>query len=507
MRLPPWLLAALVGFCLYAPTLRGTYIFDDLVFVRDDPRIASVSQWGKFWTQAYYPTSQDRLYRPLTSMTYAVEWWLFGDRPWIFHLINVLIYAADCAAIAELARRLGGKPVGYFAGLLFAIHPVHVEAVAYLVGRAELLSTGTMLWAMILALGELKPTRIIAITVLLIVGLFCKEQAILLPIFIGGFFLLQSPGCTSEVTNRRKILILVLCWTDAAYLICREYSPMKLSWDPGLLDWTMQPLIRAVGINRWLIPFSVLGRYTLLMFAPYKQALDYGYAVTNFVQRWNDPFLWLGFGAAFMGIVAIVIALHKRAWLVVWCLIGIALSYGIISNFAGLIGTIMGERLMFLPSVFCMILLAYALLKLPRQGAFPILILCLFLGSLRTELYANQWTDRLQFYERQAADNPHNERTWWLLAEELDRSGHYDDAMTADEHMRLIDPNYWIAWYYAGHIAMDAGKYDPALKYLDRAWKCVPAGNLEINLLRDEIRHKRGLHNAEYRHNVPSTNS
>jgi hypothetical protein len=507
MRLPPWLLAALIGFCLYLPTLRGTYIFDDLFFVRDDPRIASVSQWSKFWTQAYFPTSQDRLYRPLTSMTYAIEWWLFGDRPWIFHLINVLIYAGVCAAVAELARRLGGKSIGYIAGLLFAIHPVHVEAVTYLVGRAELLSTGAMLWAMILALGELKPLRICSIAVLLIVGLFCKEQAILLPIFIGGLFLLRSPGCTSAATNQRKILILILCWTDAAYLICREYSPMKLSWDPGLLDWTMQPLIRAVAINRWLVPFSVLGHYTMLMFAPYKQAIDYGYAVTNFVQRWNDPFLWLGFGAAFLGIVAIAIALYKRAWLLLWCLIGIALSYGMISNFAGLIGTIMGERLMFLPSVFFTILLACALLKLPRHWPLPILILCIFLGSLRTELYASQWTNRLQFYQRQAADNPRSERTWWLLAGELDRQGHYAEAMAANEHMRQIDANYWIAWYDAGEIAMHTGDYDQALKYLNKAWKCMPAGNLEINLLRNEIARQRGLQPDKYRHNVPSKNS
>jgi tetratricopeptide (TPR) repeat protein len=282
---------------------------------------------------------------------------------------------------------------------------------------------------------------------------------------------------------------------------------MKLSWDPGLLDWTMQPLIRAFGMNRWLIPFSVLGRYTMLMFAPYKQAIDYGYAVTNFVQRWDDPFLWLGFCAALAGVGAILIAIWKRAWLIVWCLLGIGLSYGMVSNFAGLIGTLMGERLMFLPSVFFTILIALAILKLPRHWAILILIACIFLGSARTELYANQWTDRLQFYERQTADNPRSERTWWLLAEELDHRGQYSEAMAADEQMRRIDPNYWIAWYCAADIAMNARQYDQALQYLDRAWKCVPTGYLEINLLRSEIGRQRGLQPGKYRHNAPSTNS
>ena len=304
----------------------------------------------------------------------------------------------------------------------------------------------------------------------------------------------------------RKIIVLVLCWTDAAYLICREYSRMKLSWDPGLLDWTMQPLIRAVGVNRWLVPVAVLGRYTMLMFVPYKQAIDYGYAVTNFVQALNDPFLWIGFGAAVVGIGAIVLTIWKRAWLVLWCLFGIALSYGMVSNFGSIVGTIMGERLMFLPSVFFCILIGWIVWQLQNRLALQVLALCIVLGAARTIAYASQWSDRLRFYQSQAAENPRSERTWWLLAGELDRQGRYADAMAADEKMRQIDPNYWIGWYFAGRIAMDEGEYDQAMAYFNRAYQCVPTGNYEVNAMRTEIGRRRGLQDGNYRHNVPSTN-
>lgn len=499
MRFGPWLLAALLGVCLYAVTLRGTYIFDDEFFVRDDPRLHSVSEWPKFWTQAYFPTSQDRLYRPLTSMSYAVEWQIFGNRPWVFHLINIVLYGAVCAGAAELARILGGNALGYVAGLLFAAHPIHVEAVAYLVGRAELLSTGAMVWAMILSLGALSARRIVAIAVLFIVGLLCKEPAMLMPILIGVLFLIRSPtprsgpspnpGSTSRA-SLRKVLFLVLCWMDAAYLVGREYSKMKFSFDPGLLDWTAQPLIRAVGVDRWLIPFSVLGRYLTLLIAPYHQSIDYGYAVIGFIEPRGDLYLWIGLVAAVVGVMALVIAIAKRAWLVVWCLLGLGLSYGLISNFAGIIGTIMAERLMFLPSLFFVILIAWILLKIPRQAAMTIVIIAVVLGSVRTVVYASQWNDRRTFYQRQTAENPRSERIWWLLAGDLAQRGRYADAIAAAGHMQGIDPDYWVGWYEAANICATAGNYKQALLYLDRAWRCPLTDHLAINLLRNEI-HRR----------------
>ena len=145
---------------MYAVTLHGTYIFDDRAIILRDPRIADLTLWYEFWTQQYFPDAPDNLYRPLVSMSYAIQWGLHGDQAWAFHLVNWLLGAATAAAVAEFARRLVvgalagasarglGNPdeasrrgvwAGLVAGLLFAAHPVHVEVVAGIVGRAELL--------------------------------------------------------------------------------------------------------------------------------------------------------------------------------------------------------------------------------------------------------------------------------------------------------------------------------------------------------------------------------
>jgi hypothetical protein len=128
--------AAVVAIALYAVTLGGTYIYDDVPIVRDDARVHSPEHWKELWSQGYNG-GVDNLYRPLTSQSFALEWWLHGDRPWIFHLVNILLHAAAAAGVAELARRLAGIKAAYVAGLLFAVHPIHVEVVAEIVGRAD----------------------------------------------------------------------------------------------------------------------------------------------------------------------------------------------------------------------------------------------------------------------------------------------------------------------------------------------------------------------------------
>src|SRR5437764_14316540 len=97
----PWV-AALVAFAIYSCTLGGTYVYDDIEVIRNDPRIANPSLWGQYFTQQYMLGRSDKLFRPLVSLSFAIQWWLHGDRPWLFHLANLLLHAGAAAAVAFL---------------------------------------------------------------------------------------------------------------------------------------------------------------------------------------------------------------------------------------------------------------------------------------------------------------------------------------------------------------------------------------------------------------------
>src|SRR2546425_8194741 len=125
----PASLSALLALALYAVTLRGTYVYDDRYILLTDPRVGDVAQWGQYWTKDYFNGGADNLYRPLVSMTYAVQAKLHGNgerAAWAFHLVNWLLHAGVCAAVAELARRITRSSIAaLIAGLLFAVHPIH----------------------------------------------------------------------------------------------------------------------------------------------------------------------------------------------------------------------------------------------------------------------------------------------------------------------------------------------------------------------------------------------
>ena len=116
--------------------------------VAADTRLRQPGQWGYYWTHGY-GEGVDNLYRPLTSMLLAVQSWLYGFDPshaWRFHLLSIVMHAG-VALVAELARRLTSSRVALIAGLLYAVHPLHVEVLGDIVGQAEMLcASGRPVW-------------------------------------------------------------------------------------------------------------------------------------------------------------------------------------------------------------------------------------------------------------------------------------------------------------------------------------------------------------------------
>src|SRR5262245_60681751 len=139
-------LPALVALAIYLPTLSFDRTLDDIVQV-PAPGERIHQSWSEVWTQPYWKDfSGGGLYRPVTSATFWLEAKL-GTPIWSRHLINVLLNALVTLLLVRLTLRFGlGTLTAILAGLLFALHPAHVEAVAGLVGRAELLAA---LWILL----------------------------------------------------------------------------------------------------------------------------------------------------------------------------------------------------------------------------------------------------------------------------------------------------------------------------------------------------------------------
>jgi len=542
-----WLPAAAsagLAIALYAVSLGGTYVYDDFEVLFNDARLRDSSQWKLYWTQSYNG-GVDNLYRPLVSMSYAIQWWLHGDRVWAFHLINILLHAGVCALVAEFTRRLlitcpsaraiaGAADPGsasttpstecrqdrstrgaLLAGLLFAALPIHVEAVANIVGRAELMCAAGAMGALVLFLHRPMTTaRAFAITACFVLSLLSKEQGMLLPLLllvlalclrlrpqirvVSAIAIESAPELDNQPadiarrdeTQRRAwlALILMLCWGLAGYIVLRE-SILKFWWDRIFLDSTIQPMVLSRGVDRWLLPVSLIGRYAALLIFPVKLSPDYGGMVIGSAIRFDDPYFWIGVIAILAWLGFAVLAIFRRNGVMLFCLLALAITYGVVGNIVTLIGTNFGERLMYLPSVFFVILIAVGLQELPRISFAAIGTIILIATSLKTFSYARRWNDRLSFYQTALEEQPRSIRLYMLTASELMSQKRLDEAADVVARGRELMPDYHEIWIQSGVIALEAGKLDDADAYLDHALQLKPG--FKAGAWKDKVAQRR----------------
>ncbi|MBI4582252.1 MAG: hypothetical protein HY718_21330 [Planctomycetes bacterium] len=149
--------SAVVGLITFLPAIDNEFVYDDIPIVLNNPAVnvhrpgLEPVPWSRVWLEPYWPRfiSQDKLYRPLTTLSLRINALVAGDplRPRPFRVVNLALHVLTCVGVVVLAWRLtGSATAGGMAGMLFAAHPVHTEAVVTIYGRAELLAGCFAAW-------------------------------------------------------------------------------------------------------------------------------------------------------------------------------------------------------------------------------------------------------------------------------------------------------------------------------------------------------------------------
>lgn len=137
--------AVLAALILFHNTLDAGFVYDDSKAIMTNPDVklsTPITEMWKndFWGTALNTRSSHGSYRPLCVLSYRLNYWVCGLRPWGYHLGNVILHGLATSLVYRTGMVLGLSGTGA-ASVLFAVHPVHTEAVAGLVGRADVLST------------------------------------------------------------------------------------------------------------------------------------------------------------------------------------------------------------------------------------------------------------------------------------------------------------------------------------------------------------------------------
>ena len=172
-----YLAVALCAVVVYLGALWNKFALDDVPIIALNPLVVQPSGiWRAFIAPYWSADFGGHMYRPLVIASFALDALVDGTA-W-FHAVNLVWHAGAAVAVAALARRWLDTAGALVAGLLFAVHPVHVEAVANVVGRAELMATLFTVLAVYAALAGRHPAWSAAA---LGFGLLSKENAAVAP--------------------------------------------------------------------------------------------------------------------------------------------------------------------------------------------------------------------------------------------------------------------------------------------------------------------------------------
>jgi hypothetical protein len=441
-RLPRAALAVVVAVAVvpFLGSLGADFTYDDRWIIVENPRVHDLGRIPDLFTTNYWGDADNGgLYRPLTLVTFAVQHALHGLAPFGYHLVNVALHAAVSLLVLLLAARRLPVASAVAAGALFAVHPVHTEAVAGVVGRAELLAACGVLSALLLASprdgGPLGLGRTAAALAALAAALFSKEIAI---VFLPLWLLLRARDAEG-LGSKRALAPLAgavpfatgAALLTVAFLVVKAAAVGSVGVPRESIPFVNNPLASAEAVTRVATALSITVRYAGLLVAPVVLSHDYSYAQIPEVSSLLDPMALAGaalWGSALAGgIVTLVSTGRSRSseaggsWsrrgasaTVAFGAAWIGISLLPVSNLVVPIGTVMAERLLYLPSVG-FVLIASSLIGLAgsrrRETAAVLAAVLVLAGGTRTWWRTSDWSDNRTLYEKGVETSPRSART------------------------------------------------------------------------------------------------
>ncbi len=482
-----WAVASSAGAALavYAGALRGGFVYDDWSIVVDNP-LVRLGSWRALLASSYWSRGQTvsagGLYRPLTMATFALNARLAGLAPFSFHLVNVLLHAANAGLVAALGLTLGLPSLAAgLCGAAFAVIPIHTEAVSWAVGRAELLAAFFAISAWLCLHRARSWRRLTAGLALFAAALLSKESAAALP---AALVLSEAAGTDEPFASVARERALV--WGASLAVV-----GLYLEWRAFVLGSALvvgRPYFAGVGRLTALLTMArfFLAKWLAPMASGAGLCADYSRPVFPDA-RLSDPSAWVWLAAAVaLAAWAAWDFARRRRLLSLGVLTLLALAAPL-SNLLVPMEIIGAERIMYLPSVgFCLFLGALAATprRTPALGAAAAIALAWW--AWRTARRNDVWRSDDAFWAATAACAPGSPRVSTALGEAEDGRGHRLAARALYRQALAADPTLYQAAFGEARSYFNDGDDVSARQVLEtllarhpdaRAWNLL--GNVD----------------------------
>lgn len=387
---------------VYLGALWNQFALDDQIAVVLNPLVGDLSGVWRAFTLPYWPPElRAQMYRPLTMASFVLDRALDGAL-W-FHAVNVVWHAGATVAVTVLARRwsAGGDRAALAAGLLFAVHPVHVEAVANVVGRAELMAA---LFTLLAVYAAVERDSIGWSTAAMALGILSKENAAVAPALIAWIWIVG----VRPMPARRRLVAFAACWAAlaVAYVLVRWAVLHPYGVAPGVA-----PNFRdATPVAVRLTAIAALADVGRLLLFPYTLRVDYAPAERTVVTSLLDGRFVLGIATLALWVVLTVRALRAGRRVEAAGLGWIAIAFLPVANLAFPSGILLAERTLYLPSAGLVIAAGAWLRGLDNRRLAVIVSAAVLACAVRTVVRVPVWRDDMSVTLSILEDSPRSYR-------------------------------------------------------------------------------------------------
>ncbi len=485
------------GTALYLPAARYDYVQDDRAIIVFNPAAHSPGAALAAFGQPYWPPPAEAgLYRPLTILSFAVDWSVSGGSAGWMHVVNAMWHGFVSLLVVLVVLRWLPPAGAAAAGLVFAVHPVHVEGVANLVSRSEIFAALGMLGALLCARRRLWAAAMLCA----LVAMFSKERGIVAIALIALDDWLRP---ADERPYPRPFYAALAVVTLGYFLVWLRIGHSAAS------DVAAPFLGAGVGA-RLAMALPALWRAAVLLFWPVSLSADYGPQVLPY--HTAVSLAGLAGLCVVASVVWLVIAARRRAAAVSFAAGAAAIAALPTSNLLFPSGIVLSERDLYLPVLIPAVVFGAAFVwssgRWPRGRAAIVAATVLALLAARTLVRLPAWTDNRMFLLTLLSEHPESyrgqqsagavlagagdtagARSRFARAESLFTGdphfnagyalfliGHGDTAAAASllARARQVLPRERVAMRVAFLLALERGQRDHALAVADTALRWFP---------------------------------
>ncbi len=498
------ILLGVIVFIVYANTLSNDYALDDYTVLRNNsyvtqgirgiPEILSTP-----YRRAVSELPND-LYRPLSLLTFAIEYQVYGANPQVSHFINVVLFAGCVLLLFLFLNTLFEEQtaMAFTAALLFALHPIHTEVVANIKGRDELLCFFFALLSLRLFTRYMRSGKgwhIFGGALCFFLSMLSKETVITFLALVPLIFLFyKSDNKKRGLYITASVLMVAAIGLAIRFCVLHAYHADKM----GQVDFIDNILAGAPSAgSRLATAVLILGRYLKLLFIPFPLLCDYGYrsiTLVSFSDFWVLVSLLI---YLLLFSFSLKYLFGKERTPIGFGIIFFLVTLSVTSNIPFLIGAAMAERFLFFPSMGFCVAIAWLLgkIKVTKTAAdnhrfnmqtVAIAVICSVYAVLTISRNAD-WKDNTTLFATDLKKAPEDARLNYLLGNNYIEIVYPEEADPDKKQQLLSDgvgllhnaigiyPRFAVACSDLGWAYLSVHNYDSAEYYYQKALSLDPS--------------------------------